>query len=79
MSILSVVGEIDRCGRAINAVAEIKRLHAPVDLGLIYPVCAVCCRDEFDGSVSQDCMTSHDHLAGAAVCATAEILERAGL
>lgn len=32
MSILSVVGEIDRCGKAFAALAEIERLHAPVEV-----------------------------------------------
>lgn len=43
MSILSVVLEIDRCGRAINALNEIGRMHTPVE------VCRWCaetrCRD----------------------------------
>jgi len=65
--------------KALTVLAEIKRRHAPVDCGLLSPVCGVCCRDEFDGAISQDCMASHDHAPDQPVCSTIEIIERAGL
>lgn len=47
MSIVSVVGEIDRCGRAMIALADIERLHNPVT------VCIGChireCKGDCEG------------------------------
>lgn len=78
MSIVSTVGEIDQ---ALNAIAEIKRLHAPVILprpsGLIM-TCDHCCFED-SGYQTDDCAVSHDHTVTGPACATTEIIARAGL
>lgn len=82
MNILSVVGEIDRCGRAMTALAEIERLHAPRSWGDPFgdclQLCDHCCFED-SGYRTDDCAAGHEHTATGPVCATAEVIERAAL
>ncbi len=72
---------ITDCERLRAALEDIKRLHAPAkftSMGSSWEVCSTCCVDP-DGATSSDCDIWHDHVDGAPTCATAAIIERAGL
>lgn len=72
-----MLAELDRCGRAVNALNEIRRLHTPLNSDGV-TVCVLCCLDT-GRHRSEECEDSHEHIVDGPVCSTTEIIARAGL
>ena len=70
-----------------QALEEIRRIHAPVQIGVLpgdcFQVCAGCCyADDFDRDTAHRmsaCVDWHHHGDEYPICPTAAILDRAGI